>query len=78
MNSANNSPGDGAKEDETTAEPEDPQSAETSEEQDSPIPADTPTMVNDSPTPTTRSRRAAALQARDRLMASALAEADDS
>ena len=78
MNSANNSPGDGAKEDETTAEPEDPQSPETSKEQDSPIPADTPTTANDSPTPTTCSRRAAALQARDHLMASVLVEAEDS
>lgn len=77
VNSATNSPGDGVKEDETTAEPEDPQLPETSEDQDSSIPADTSTMANDSPTPATRLRRAAALQARDRLMASALADAED-
>lgn len=78
VSSTTNSPGDCAKEDETTAESGDPQSPQTSTELDGPMPAaNTPTMDNDFPTPTARSRRAAALQARDRLMASTLADAED-
>lgn len=69
--------GDGAEENKADAEPEDPRPPEASEEQEISVPADTSTTADDSPTPTTRPQRAAALQARDHLMASALADAED-